>query len=148
MILGMEIGLAIFGILALVRGKMTISKTKVVVGAPARLLGLFALTPLPLAFMAGVIYAVREGGGNPQGFVANDNARLTLALIEGGIVVGVAIVVFAIGAMIAVPPQEAERRERTEYDEDEDAERRVRRRREDDEDERDERDTKRRPWER
>jgi|GEM_PF-6908154 len=85
--------------------------------------------------MVAVLYAIREGGGNPQGFVANDDVWLTLTLIEGGIVVGVAIVVFAIGAMIAITPQEAERRERSA-------------RYEDEEYERDERDTNRRPWER
>ena len=72
MILGMEIGLAIFGLIALVKGKMTVSKNKVVVGAAARLLGLLALTPLPAALLFVVLYAAAQGGQvrlgrNPDG---------------------------------------------------------------------------------
>ncbi len=117
MICGMEIGLAIFGILALVRGKMTLSKNKIVIGAPARLLGLVALAPLPLAFGAGVLFAITQGAeANAERF-AEDN-RWTLTLIEAGIVIGTAIVVFLIGAMVAVSPAEAERRERGVRDDD------------------------------
>lgn len=153
MICGLEIGLAIFGILALVRGKMTLSKNKIVVGAPARLLGLLALAPLPLAFGVGAVYAVTQvaAGGDPEKF-AEDN-RWTLTLIEGGIVIGVAIVVFAIGAMVAVSPAEAERRERgnryaeDDYDDRDDRPRRDRDGRDDrDDDGRDDRDRK--PWNR
>ena len=66
MILGIEIALIVVGILALARGRMTLSKTKVVVGAPARLLGLLALTPLPLAFMIGFVYAISKGPDNDE----------------------------------------------------------------------------------
>lgn len=137
MICGLEIGLAIFGLIALVRGKMTLSKTKVVVGVPARLIGLLALTPLPIAFAVGFVYAIVNGADAER--MAKDN-QLTLGLIEAGIVIGVAILVFAIGAAVAISPQEAERRERGgryEDDEDDDYEdaRPSRRREERDEDE-------------
>jgi len=54
MILGMEIGLLIAGIIALATGKMKLSKTKAAVGAPARIAGIIAILPLPLSFMVGV----------------------------------------------------------------------------------------------
>ena len=47
MILGLEIGLIIYGIIALVKGRMKFGENKVVEGLPARLLGVLALTPLP-----------------------------------------------------------------------------------------------------
>jgi hypothetical protein len=145
MILGMEIGLAIFGILALVKGKMTLSKNKVVVGAPARLLGLLALMPLPVAFGVGLLYALSEGPVN-AGRVADDN-KLALAAVEGGIVVLFAVLVFGIGAAVGITPQEAERRERRapgRYDEDDryDDDERPGKRDEDDDD----RPRKRREW--
>ena len=52
MILGIEIALVIIGLLALVRGRMTVTASRVVEGIPARLLGLLALTPIPIAFRA------------------------------------------------------------------------------------------------
>lgn len=148
MILGMEIGLAIFGILALVRGKMTLSKNKVVVGAPARLLGLLALTPLPAALLFVVLYAASRGGQ------VNDDDKWTITGIEAGTVILVAILVFGIGAAIGITPREAERRERRasgRYDEDEDDElddRPRKRRDRDDEDEDDEDRPRRRAWDR
>ncbi|MCE9561934.1 MAG: hypothetical protein K8U57_07755 [Planctomycetes bacterium] len=111
MILGMEIAMLVIGFLALVRGKLTLSATKVVEGMPARLLGMLAMTPLPLALMAGIAIAVAQGPGDPEKF-AEDN-RWTLIAIEAGIVIGVAVLVFGIGSMIAVDPTRAEFRKRT-----------------------------------
>src|SRR4051812_46940576 len=110
MILGMEIALAIIGLLALVRGKMTISGKKVVVGVPARLLGLLALSAVPLVFAVGILYVVVEAPNDPEQF-AEDN-KMVIFAIEAGVVIGVAILVFGLGAALAISPEEAERRER------------------------------------
>ena len=137
MILILEIVLVVVGLIALIRGKLTVSKTKVVTGAPARLLGLMALTPLPVALAAVALYmAVAGGAADPERFV--DDNKLTIALIEAGIVIGIAVLVFGIGAAIGHPPEEKrmKRRDEDEYDnddnEDDDRPRRRRRREEDD----------------
>ena len=136
MILGIEIALAIYGVIGLFGGKMTISKTKVVLGAPARLLGALALTPLPVAFVVILMYVTTQAPANPERFA--DENKLTIALIEAVIVIGIAILVFGIGAAIAVDPREAARRaRRDDYEEYEN----------EDEDDRS-RNRDRRPWER
>jgi hypothetical protein len=119
MILGVGIAMIIVGLLALVRGKMTISKSKVVVGAPARLLGLLALTPYPIAIVAVLLYVASKGGQ------VGEDDQWTMTAIEGGIVIGMAILVFGIGAAVGITPEEAKRRERRasgryDYDDEED----------------------------
>ncbi|HEY3788664.1 MAG TPA: hypothetical protein VGL71_07405 [Urbifossiella sp.] len=117
MILGIEIAMIIVGLVALIRGKMTITKSKVVEGLPARLLGLVALTPIPIALTVGVAFVLIAAPNNPEKF-AEDN-KWTLTLIEVVIVIGIAIVVFGVGAIIAEPPRQLKRRRRyEEYDDD------------------------------
>src|SRR5215831_8335583 len=109
MILGIEIAMLIVGILALVRGKLTISKTKVVEGTPARLLGILALTPLPAAFLAIMAYIASQGPADPEKFA--EEKKWTLVGIEAAVVIGIAVLVFVIGAAIATDPKKASRRE-------------------------------------
>jgi len=52
----LEIGMLIFGIVTLVRGKFYVSKTKAAVGGPAYLAGIVLLLPLPIAFTGGFVY--------------------------------------------------------------------------------------------
>jgi hypothetical protein len=69
MILGIEIGLLIFGILALVRGTFSVGKEKKVTGWRARVLGLVCLTPFPVAITAGIVIGVMaalNGQGEPD----------------------------------------------------------------------------------
>lgn len=139
MILGIEIAMIIIGLLALVRGRMTISKSKVVTGAAARLLGLVALTPLPVALAAVGLYVAAAGGAaDPERFV--EDKRVTITLIEAGVVIGIAILVFGIGAAIGRPPEPA----RSDDDEEYDRPRKRRDRDDDTDDEYDDRPRKRR----
>ena len=133
MILGVEIAMLIVGLLALVRGKLTISKNKVVTGTAARLLGLLALTPLPVALAAVGLYVAVSGVGDPERFV-EDN-KLTLALIEAGVVIGIAILVFGIGAAIGKPPETEKKYRDEDYEDGEDDRPRRRARRDEDQDE-------------
>jgi len=114
MILGLYIGLAIMGVLALVRGRMQISKTKVVVGIPARLLGLLGLTPLPLAVVVGLIYvAANADVTDPQAVQRfTQEHRGTFTLIEGVCAGLVAVTLFVLAAVLAVSPDEVRRRDR------------------------------------
>ena len=61
MLIVVEIGMLIFGIYALVTGKMPLNGKNIVRGAAARWLGALALVPLPLAF------AVRRARANCTG---------------------------------------------------------------------------------
>lgn len=110
MILGIEIAMLVIGLLALVRGKMTVTGSKVVVGVPARLLGALALTPLPAAFVAIIGFVALNAPADPEQFT--QDKKLTIMAIEAVIVIGIAVLVFGIGAAIGISPAEAERRER------------------------------------
>jgi hypothetical protein len=121
MILGLEIGLAIYGLIALIKGRFNISKAKAVTGVPARLLGLVCLTPLPVAIVAAMIYtAAATDVTDPQKVeqFAQDN-MLTYTLIEAGVVIGIAVLIFVAAAVMARPIEEVERESRRkarEYD--------------------------------
>jgi phage FluMu protein Com len=101
MILGAEIGLIIFGIYAMVTGKLTLTKTHIVRGTAARLIAVIALLPLPLSlaviFTAGILAVNRGAILDPN----DSSARLKYSLIEAGIVVGCLIAVYAIGWPVA-----------------------------------------------
>ena len=49
MVLGAEIGMLIMGFMALFKGKLTLSKTKVLYDARARVVGIFGLLPIPVS---------------------------------------------------------------------------------------------------
>ncbi len=101
--LGFEIVLTVVGVLALCRGRLAVTRTRVVVGTPARVLGLVALTPLPLAATAGLLLAMSENPAEPRSL-----AQVVWILngIELGICLCVAVVVFGAGAVVAVRPVE------------------------------------------
>jgi hypothetical protein len=119
MILGIEIAMIVVGILAIVRGKMTVTGNKVVIGTPARLLGALALTPLPAAFMAILAYVAINAPADPERFA--QDKKWTIIGIEAAIVIGIAVLVFGIGAAIGIDRREAERieRHRRRYEEEE-----------------------------
>lgn len=123
--IGAGIGMLIFGIIALIRGKFTLSKNKVVMGTPARLLGVLAMTPIPLMLGAGVVIGLVSMPQNVEKF-QKDNQAL-FAGVEIGILVVIAGLVFGIGTAIGVSPREAQRieaesRRRDVYDDDADDE--------------------------
>lgn len=120
MILGAEIGLAIWGLIALIRGRMVVSKTKVVIGVPARLLGLLALTPLPLALMFVTIYLAANADLTDQAAAERfaQEHKWTITLIEGLTVGVIAFGVMGIAAAVGVSPEDADRRKRRRRDED------------------------------
>jgi hypothetical protein len=56
-----EIGMLIFGLIGLISGKLTFSKTIKVVGTPARITGLILVLPLPLALAMGLVLGLLLG---------------------------------------------------------------------------------------
>jgi hypothetical protein len=96
----LQIAMAIFGIIVLCTGKLKLSANKVVVGTPARLLGLMLLAPLPVAFGIGIcvgIYVASTGGNL-------DDVQMQMIFVDVGLVVLTALAVFAIANAIAKPP--------------------------------------------
>ena len=62
----LEIAMLIWGIVIMVTGKLKVSKTKEVRGMAARGLAVLLILPLPLIFLAGVIYGLMvAGSGKP-----------------------------------------------------------------------------------
>ena len=102
MILGAEIGMLIVGLMSLISGKMTLSKTKVVMGTPARILGAVAMLPIPLSFLTAVPISIVMGVSGRS--VTSGSAKLTFTLIELGIVVVCAVIIYAVGAKYAQDP--------------------------------------------
>jgi predicted Zn finger-like uncharacterized protein len=127
MILGIEIAMFVMGIIAIVKGKLTLAKGKVVYGTPARLIGAIGLLPLPLAFLAIIVFAVIVAASDPN---FNERAfeqqyRWTAVGIEVGCVLLCLVLFYAIGLRYAESPEADEaprRRRRRDEDEDEDEE--------------------------
>lgn len=107
MILGAEIGLLVMGIIAMVKGKLTLTKNRIVYGLPGRLIAIFALLPLPLALMIGVGIGVYHAIDNPQ-FDPNELQRryggVFIAIELGCIVLSLALL-YGIGLMYAELPR-------------------------------------------
>jgi hypothetical protein len=110
MILGIEIALIVVGLIGLITGKLPLDKSHAVRGWPARLLGLVALTPIPLSTVAIMAYmAVNAPATDPAAlnrFVADN--QLTMIGIEAGIAIGTALVIFGVGRLFARPNEEVE----------------------------------------
>jgi hypothetical protein len=68
MIFGAQIGLLIYGIIAIIRGRYSMGKGKKVIGSKARLLGAVCLAPIPLSMIAGTAI----GFLNPDAVVAGE----------------------------------------------------------------------------
>ena len=86
MILGAEIGLLVYGIIVLIRGRYNLGKGRTVTGSRARLLGAVCLAPIPLAMTAG--FAI--GFLNPEAQIAGRLQGL-IAGIEVAILIGTVI---------------------------------------------------------
>ncbi len=106
MILGAEIGMFIMGVIALVKGKLTLTKNKVVEGTAARLLAIVLMMPIPVAFTVGLIWGIAINVGNAGGGIQQPGFG-SLVAMELGIVVVCAAIVYGVGLSLApAPPPE------------------------------------------
>jgi hypothetical protein len=97
MILGLEIAMLIMGILAIVRGKVSLTKTLVVEGTAARIVGVIMILPLPLVFGVVILWGIASGARGKQ---LNENElRTTGMFIEAGITIGCFLLALLIAAM-------------------------------------------------
>lgn len=88
MILGAEIGLFIYGLIAIIRGIYSMGKGQKVIGPKARLLGALCMAPIPLSMMVGIVIGLT----NPEG-LASGELRGLIAGIEITILVATFITV-------------------------------------------------------
>jgi hypothetical protein len=102
MILGAEIGMLFVGIMALTKGKLILSKKRVVMAPLSRRLAVICLLPNPLAYIAtGFVHFhfVRRGWS-----VGNNSFFWTVTAVEGAIVLGCMALVYGIGWTNAIDP--------------------------------------------
>jgi hypothetical protein len=89
-----EIGLLVFGIVTIALGRFTLTKTSVVRGAPARIIGVMMILPLPLTFLVALpILVVLLSRGAETG---------TVRVLGFVVQVGVLLVCFALGLLVAL----------------------------------------------
>jgi hypothetical protein len=105
MIFGAQIGLLVFGIFALIRGRFGMGKEKKIVGPRARLLGIICLAPIPLSMIAGLVM----GFSNPEA-VAGGQLKDVIAWIEIAILI-VTVVILALLSKNFHKQQEIEARQ-------------------------------------
>ncbi len=95
MILGLEIGMLIAGILAISRGRMELTPSMVAHGIAARLLGVLAMTPLPAAIVVLTIYTGINCVGKSEREIAMwvEQKRTNMIILEAGVVLMIALLV-------------------------------------------------------
>lgn len=108
MILGLEIGMLIAGLLAVVRGRMELTPTIVAEGVAARLLGVLAMTPIPAAVVVIGAYTVANCTGKTQAQIEAwaEKERTNLVVIEACVVVGIGLLVVGGIAVLGGDPAE------------------------------------------
>lgn len=140
LLIGLGIGLMVAGIIALATGRMKFTKTRAVQGVPARLLGAALLAPLPVGFLAAMIYTMANIDPN-QPEQAKEWARQNdgaITAVMAGTMIGLAVLIIIIAAFLAKPIEpERKRYRRGDYDDFEDEGDRPRRRRDETDDDRD-----------
>jgi hypothetical protein len=108
------IGMAVLGIYSLATGKVKLTRSKVVSGWPARLIGVILLLPFPLTLLVGVAigaYLVSQGGVGAGARPEDIQARMPpwVPFIGIGMAVLCVIVCVIIGAATGAPPKKERR---------------------------------------
>jgi hypothetical protein len=90
MILGIEIGLTVYGLYALIAGKVSLRRGTIT-GAPARIAGVVFLMTIPIAFFYGMIVSVLYGLGalpyEAQGYFWLIDVLALLTTVIGGFLI-------------------------------------------------------------
>jgi formate-dependent nitrite reductase membrane component NrfD len=116
----LEIGMLIFGIIALVRGHFLLTRVKEVRGWPARVIGIFLILPLPLSLSIGMtlVASVVATGEDPD----VQKVQSTIRIIEVVIValcfcLAIAVGLFFYQPVRKTPSKSEDRAIPTDYDE-------------------------------
>jgi WD40 repeat protein len=97
MILGLEIGMLIAGLIALTTGKFRLFGKRAAHGAAARVGGFILLLPLPLSFCVGFVIGAEAAASGKT--TSLDDLRTSLALLEGAIALGCLILGMIIASL-------------------------------------------------
>jgi hypothetical protein len=109
MILGAEIALLILGLVAIFRGKLTLTKARVVEGTPARLLGLLGLAPIPVTIALCFAIGVVQGA---TGTFDQGAFKTTAIIVEGCVLLVCIVLLYTIGfAFAGLPGSKRARKE-------------------------------------
>ena len=121
LLIGLGIGIMVAGIFAIVRGRIQFSKTRAVQGVAARLLGVALLAPLPAGFLAATIYTLAHVDPNNPDQVREWGQQndATITGVMAGTMIGLAVLIIAIAAVLAKPIDGPRRKRRDDFDEDE-----------------------------
>lgn len=101
MILLLEIGLIVWGIIILVKGQVALSPNRVVRGAAARIVGVFLLLPLPLAFATGIVMGFMMVAQGKR--LEVEELRATGFVVEVSILLGCIFVALLIACFTSTP---------------------------------------------
>jgi hypothetical protein len=120
-----EIVMLIFGIIALVRGKFSLTRKRIVEGVPARIIGVFLILPLPLSLIAGLAFGAGFlAVGKP---VEGKELETIGRIVEFAIVAVCFLTALGIAMATAHPPRPKRRADDDFYDDNFPPERRERR---------------------
>jgi len=101
--------LMILGVVTLIRGKVNFSKSRVVTGAPAYLIGALLIAPFPTGFLIGVVMGAQHAAGGGGNLQALQRQAIFLDVGLYVVCIGAAVIV---GAAAAKPPKTADRERR------------------------------------
>jgi hypothetical protein len=136
-----EICLFVLGIIGIAKGTVSLTRTRVVSGTPARVIGGIFLLPLPAYILANVIAGVAIWGGDGQ---PDPQTALGVGLVSL-VALGLTVLAIVVGTVLAFVYAEPVNRTRKIRDDDEDDRpRRSRRARDEEEEEDDDRPRRRR----
>jgi prepilin signal peptidase PulO-like enzyme (type II secretory pathway) len=110
MCLAVEIGMFIFGLLALIRGRFILTLRRAALGANARIIGVVLMLPLPLVFGFSSYLAIR--GGDLERLPRLE-ARLTLICLLTALAIAVLTAKPIDSGKTPDPRQDDESRKRT-----------------------------------
>lgn len=81
----LEIGMFVAGLVALIAGKLRLSKNNNLTGTRARIVGVILMLPLPLAFGIGLIIGAMAGSGAISSDILQYAACIDIGLVIAGL---------------------------------------------------------------
>jgi hypothetical protein len=99
-----EIGMLVWGIITLVKGKFKLSSRKVAVGGPAYFIGVLLILPLPVAFVIGFAIGAAQAAGGGDVNLQDPGQVLMYAGIELAVVLGLFLLALLVYAATAKDP--------------------------------------------
>ena len=100
----LEIIMFVLGVIGVAKGRVSLTRTRVAIGPPARIAGALLLIPLPVYIMANVIAGVAIiGGGGAQPNLALQTTAGVVSLISLAVSLGCLIAAIIVCAVTAKP---------------------------------------------